>query len=503
MPLLETHGLGKRFGPVQALIDVDLAAAAGEIRAIVGANGAGKSTLMKLVAGEFPPSTGEIRIDGVRVAFGSPRDAAAAGVAIVYQELSALPQLSVADNIYLGHEPVTPWGSIDAKRRNRDVRTLLDDYHLALDLDAQVGSLGVAQQQLVEIARALSLTPRILILDEPTALLSLPEQRNLFDIIGRLKARGLLILYVSHRLEEIFAIADRVSVLRDGRVIGTMEIAETSPDALVQMMSGRAASKARDGGGTAASDEPPLLQVDFADDRHSKPLKVWRGEIVGLAGMVGSGRSALARALVGLGRFRELDMSLAGERVRLLSPRQALAKGIVYITEDRKLEGLFQGLPVAANTTASILDRLSRAGILDWRTEAELSQEQLDRLRLVAPSLAAPVGQLSGGNQQKVLLARALLTRPRLLICDEPTRGIDIASRGEIYLILRDLAQSGVGIIVISSEIQELLAIADRIAVVRGGRIVADLPNTGLDEEHVVRTALGLTPNQVAAGSAG
>lgn len=495
MPLLETRGLSKSFSGVLALDHVDVAGAAGEVMAIVGANGAGKSTLMNLLAGVFPPTAGEIWLDGAPVAFPSPRAARAAGIAVVYQDLSAIPELSVAENVFLGREPSGFLGRVDRVRLDAQTRGLLARHHLPLEPETPVERLGVAARQLVELARALAFEARVLILDEPTSVLSRPEQENLFDIIGKLKRAGLLILYVSHRLDEVFALADRLAVLRDGRAVGTMAVAETTQSDLVRLMTGREARRTVP---LPPIDRaaPPLLETLVAAPGGAVRLTLRAGEIVGLAGMVGAGRSRLARRLVGLdGGAR---VTLGGRPQRLRSPRQALGLGIVYLTEDRKRDGVFANLAVASNTTAASLGGISHLGFLSRRAERRRSRRILERLRLTARSLDAPARELSGGNQQKLLIARALLTEPRVLICDEPTRGVDVGTKDEIFTILLDLAAQGTAILLISSEIKELLAVTHRLLVMRDGRVVAEMATAATDE-HAVITAATAAPGETAA----
>jgi ABC-type sugar transport system ATPase subunit len=407
----------------------------------------------------------------------------------VYQELSLIPQRSVAENIFLGREPANRLGVVDRKRLLGETRALLERYHLPLEAEAVVEDLSVAQQQLVEIARALSVDAQVLILDEPTAVLSLHEQDKLFAIIARLKQAGLLILYVSHRLDEIFAIADRVTVLRDGRKVATLDTRETSQGELVRLMIGH-----------DLRDRLPLpevvgdrslLEVTYHSDRGDSTFTLRRGEILGLAGFVGAGRSHFARALVGLGAATEVDLSIMGQPRRFRAPAHAIEEGLFYVTEDRKREGLFANLSVLANTTAAALPMFSRAGFLRAQAERERAGATLQSLRLIAQSLDVPVSELSGGNQQKVVLGRMLMRAPRVLVCDEPTRGVDVGAKDEIYGILTRLATAGVGIIVISSEVKELLMLTHRILVMRDRVIVAALETLATSEDEVLLAATG------------
>ena len=489
-PLLEVRGLARHYAGVAALDGVDLAAYAGEVHAIVGANGAGKSTLMNLLSGAVAPSAGEILVDGTPATHLTPSRAQALGIATVYQEFSLVPQLSVARNVYLGREPTGRFGLVDEARMEDDARGLFQAYDLPLRPDAVVEDLSVAQQQLVELARALSTSSRVLILDEPTAVLSLSEQENLFRIIGRLKAKGLLVLYVSHRLEEILRIADRVSVLRDGRKVGTREVAGLSIDDIVEMMIGGAG--ARHAGRSHAAGGGAPVAIRYARGGYSAGFDIRPGEILGLAGLVGAGRTTLARAIAGLARGgTTVEVTLDGTPHRFASPQQAMAAGIAYVTEDRKRDGLFANLDIVANASAAALSAFSAAGLRRPAAERKAVSSLLSRLRLAARTLDMPVDQLSGGNQQKVVFARALMRRPRLLICDEPTRGVDVGAKAEIYDLLTELAGQGMAVLVVSSEIEELLALCHRIAVMRDRRLVAEFSAGEATEADILRAASG------------
>jgi len=489
--LLTVKGLTKRFPGVVALAGVDLSADAGEVHALVGANGAGKSTLMHLIAGAQSPSEGEILIGGQAVKFANPAAAQDSGIATVYQEFSLVPQLSVARNIFLGREPRGALGLIDRRRLLDDTSSLLDRFSLKLDPEAEVGALSVAEQQLVEIARALSLSARILILDEPTAVLSLAEQDNLFTIIRHLKSQGMLVLYVSHHLREVLAIADRVSVLRDGRKVATRPVKGLALPELIELMIGRSGAFTRMSRNTAVA-TGPAFRITYRADKKESGLTLQAGEIVGLAGLVGAGRTTFARALSGKHRDTAVvAVEQDGRKFDLSSPGRAIGHGIVYLTEDRKRDGIFSGLDIIANATAAALPALRRGPFRDRTRERELAAHMLQRLQLVAASLDTPIVKLSGGNQQKVLMARALLTAPKMLICDEPTRGVDIGAKTEIHEMLRRLASTGVAIIVISSEIEELVAVADRIAVMHQRRFVAEMPASAANEANILLAASG------------
>jgi ABC-type sugar transport system ATPase subunit len=497
-PLLELRGLGKRYGATWALEGVDLAARAGEVHALLGANGAGKSTLLHLLGGITVPTTGEIRLDGRPVTFASPGDAARAGIVSVHQELAVLPQLTVAENVWLVREPRTRIGALDRRALRRATIELLERHGLPLDPDAVTGSLSVASRQLVEIARALSASTRILSLDEPSAVLSFAERDRLFDIVRGLKASGLLVLFVSHRLDEVFEITDRVTVLRNGQKAFEAETARTTRDALVHAMVGHAVVERSLAARVERERRAPYsIRVD-AGATAPVEMQIGAGEIVGFGGLVGGGRTRLARRLAGLepgtvATWRTPD----GETFTLRSPRDAIGRGVVYLTEDRKRDGLFLGLSVAENASAASLGRVARAGWLSRRRECAAVAPMLERLRLVAASLSMPVRALSGGNQQKVLFARALLARPRVLVCDEPTRGVDVGAREEIYALIESLAAQGVAVLVISSELKELVDVCHRLLVVRGARIVAELP-ADADEKKIVETAVAVAPRAAA-----
>ena len=486
-PLLELRDLGRRFGAVRALAGVDLTAAGGQVHALTGANGAGKSTLMNLLAGVYPPSSGEIRIDGRAMQFNSPLQAREAGINTVYQELTVLPELSVAENIWLGREPRTRSGLLDRRAMLARSATLLEEFHLPLDPKRRCADLNLATRQLVEIARALSSSARILSLDEPTAVLSPSERRRLFHIVAELKRRGLLILFVSHRLDEVFEIADEVTVLRNGERVFSGPMASLDRDALVRHMVGHTVDE-RGRVPVLADTQRPQLQIRVHGAQGATELTMKSGEIVGLAGLVGAGRTCLARRLAGHEAGMRADYRVGQQQFSVDSAAAGIRHGVIYLTEDRKRDGLFANLSVLKNTSAAALSSLSRLGVVDRAAERSAVVPILQRLRLVAASLQVPASELSGGNQQKLLFGRALLAKPILLICDEPTRGVDVGAREEIYALIDTLSREGVTMILVCSDLKELLMLCHRLLVVRGAAVVAELP-AGASERDIVGAA--------------
>jgi ribose transport system ATP-binding protein len=474
-PLLRMTGIAKAFSGVTVLDDVDFELRAGETHALLGGNGAGKSTLMKILEGVYGLDRGTVEVDGAPVELGGPQAARRHGVAMIFQEFSLVPTLTVAQNIYLTRETRTRAGLLDDRALEHQAAEMLAELEVDIDPHTEVRRLSAAGMQLVEIAKALSQDARILIMDEPTASLAAGEVEALFRIIDRLKRRGIAIVYITHRLEEVMAVADRVTVLRDGRVVGTRPTSELDVEALVEFIVGGAAGQALelaervvDRSGT------PLLalrNVSTASGLHDVDLELYAGEILGLAGLMGSGRSELARAVFGIDPLTAGEIRLRGERVSIRRPADAIEHGIVLVPEDRRTQGLVLGHSVERNLTLALLRRLSSAGLLDDGEGTRIAGRYVARLGIRTPSLVTPVGRLSGGNQQKVVLAKWLATEPDVLILDEPTVGVDIATRTEIAGLVRGLADQGKAVLVISSELAEILALADRILVVRDGRI--------------------------------
>jgi rhamnose transport system ATP-binding protein len=497
--LLVLRGIHKRFPGVHALRGVEMDVRRGEVHAVVGENGAGKSTLMQILAGVYPPDAGRIDFDGLPdVAFLDERAAQDRGIALVYQERSLFGPLSVAENVFAARQPVTGWGRIDRPALAARTRTLLDEVGLAVDVGVPVERLSPAQQQLVEIAKALSLGPKLILFDEPTAALTPVETDRLFGLIRRLRERQVGVIYISHRLEEVFAVADRVTVLKDGAGQGTFDVGELTPAALATLMVGREVNPHAPRPDSPPPDGRTVLEVSALNDpAHEVGLRprlrdihfsARAGEVVGLAGLVGAGRTELALALFGARDGVTGDVRVEGRRVPLRSPGAAIAAGIGYLPEDRKDGGLFLDMSVEDNVAAVAAARFGSWWYSGRRQRA--AAEGLCRtLRVVCRGPAEPVRNLSGGNQQKVLLARWLLARPRVLIVDEPTRGVDVGSKAEIHNLLYDLARAGTAVLVISSDLPEVLAVSDRVLVLREGRITAELARGEATESAVMKYA--------------
>lgn len=495
-PLLAARGITKRYPGVLALDRVDLALWPGEVVAVVGENGAGKSTLMKVLAGVTTPEAGELVLDGAPVTIGSIRRASELGIALIHQELCLADNLTAGANIYLGREPRRS-GFIDEVAIDRGARAVLARIGADFAPEVLVESLEIGQQQSVEIAKALTQDARILILDEPTSSLSLAESEHLFRVLDGLRAKGVCIVYISHRLGEVKRLADRVVVLRDGKNAGALAEDEIEHDAMVRLMVGRDVAV----GDCAASvtDDVALRVVDLVTLAHpdaAVSFEVRRGEMVGLAGLVGSGRTELLRTLFGIDRRLSGAVTLAGEALDLRHPRQAIAAGIGLVPEDRKQHGLFLEMAVCDNVGIASLDAHARCGFVDGDREEALAEEMIDALSIKVAGPAQLCGLLSGGNQQKVVLGKWLAIRPRLLLLDEPTRGIDVGARFEIYQLLRRLAADGVAVLFASSEMEEILTLSDRALVLSAGRIAGTLDRGALTEEAVMRLATSVGPER-------
>ncbi len=491
--VLEMRGITKRFPGVLALDDVGFALRPGEVHGLVGENGAGKSTLMKILAGAQPMDAGEILIEDVPARIVSPHDARDLGVSMIYQEFNLVPRLSVAENIFLGRAPrLGRRGPISWRRMHEEARAVLDRVGMDLDTRRPVGELSVAQQQMVEIAKALSVNARIIVMDEPSATLTDHELETLFGLIKLLRRGGIGVVYISHRLEELFAIAQRVTVMRDGKHIATHEIFDVTREGLIRMMVGREVSEERPEEDRSFGAE--RLRVEGLSRRgafQDVSLSLRAGEIVGLTGLVGSGRTEVARAVFGADRPDAGKIWVDGEPVRIRSPREAIAHGIGFLTEDRKNQGLVLMMSVRENITASNLPALGPGPFILPRRERPIARRFVEELRVKTPSIEQLVRNLSGGNQQKVVLAKWLFTESKVLIFDEPTRGIDVGAKAEIYKIIRDLAAAGTAVLVISSELPEILMLCDRVLVMHEGRIRGEIEGIGATQEDIMRLATG------------
>ena len=472
-PLVELSGISKSFGPVRVLKDVDFDVRPGEVHALLGENGAGKSTLIKIIAGVLAADGGDMRVEGQPVRFVSPREAAARGIATVYQELLLFPELTVAENIHIGHAPRTRLGTVDWPAMRAGARALLDSLDSQdLDVDIPVGRLSVANRQRVEIAKALSQEAKLVVMDEPTAALADADARRLMDIVRRLRERGVGIVYVSHRLPEIFALADRVTVLRDGALVGTRAVGEVGEAELVSMMVGRAIDRLYPK--IEMQPGPAMLELrnlSYRDTVRDISLTLRAGEILGLAGLIGAGRTELALTIFGITPATSGEILVDGRPVSIRSPAAARRLGIAYVPEDRGSQGLIRAQTVRENLSLAILDRLARLLMVDRSREAALARDAIARFAIRTRGPEQRVRQLSGGNQQKVVLAKWIATEPRVLIMDEPTRGIDVGAKAEIHALMSRLASQGLAILMISSELPEVLGMSDRVLVMRGGRI--------------------------------
>lgn len=484
-PILQVRGITKLFPGVRALDKVHLELNEGEVVCLVGENGAGKSTLIKVLSGVHMPDEGEIILDCKPVHFKGPMDAIKAGFSVVYQEHKLMRNLTVAENIYFGRFPMLKGGLVDFRTLNRNTQKILDDLGMDIRPTAKVETLNSSQSQMVEIAKAYSVGARIMILDEPSASITDTELNKLFEIINKLKKQGKSFIYISHRLKELFEIGDRVVVFKDGHYVGQEDIKNVTVDKLVSMMVGRDIGKVY-----RPKDRPigqEVLRVEgLSNDRVTDcSFNVHAGEIVGFAGLVGSGRSELMESLFGFRRKSGGKIFIDGKEVHISRPKDAINSGLGFVTEDRKTTGLILNQSVGFNTSFAILDRLSKLGFVDRKEESRLVDESIKQLSVKTPSPRQEAGNLSGGNQQKVILSKWLLANPRLLICDEPTKGIDVGTKQEFYNILDDLAREGKAIIVVSSELPEVIGLSNRIYVMNEGRIVKELGEDQMDEETI------------------
>jgi ABC-type sugar transport system ATPase subunit len=494
MPILELEGVHKAYAGVEVLDGIDLEAGEGEVLAIAGANGAGKTTLIKILSGAVELGAGEVRLDGRPVRLSTPRDAQELGIRTVYQELSLVPHLSVAENLLLGNLPksgrLIDWPAVNAR-----ASALLERAGFrGIDVRQPASRLSVARQQMVEIAKALSSEPRILILDEPSAVLAGDDLERVFKLIRSLRERGTLVIYISHRLEEVMEIADRITVIRDGRIVATVTPDATDPTELVRLMAGTRLERVypqRSGGTSGAL----LLEVEGlsrAGAFEDVSFSIERGEIVGMFGLVGSGRTEVARCLFGADPPTAGRVRIDGRDVDLRSPQEAIQAGVAFVTEDRARDGLVLKLPLRDNTLLASMTTARRFGLLSRRREEAIVDAQIKRLDIRPPRPEILARHLSGGNQQKVVLAKWLLTEPRLLILDEPTRGVDMATRVELYRMFDDLTADSIGVLLISSDLSEVLGVTDRILVMRDGRLQGEFQSTATSEEEVLACAVGV-----------
>ncbi|RZS43290.1 monosaccharide ABC transporter ATP-binding protein (CUT2 family) [Herbihabitans rhizosphaerae] len=501
-PLVEMTSISKSYGGVQACRDIDFTVRAGEVHALLGENGAGKSTLMKVLSGEVVDHQGEIFIEGARIRFNRPIDAQRAGIAMIHQELDLVPALSIAENIFLGKELKTRAGTVDKRRMIRQTGELLERTGVALDPRRLVEELRTGEQQLVTIAKALSLDARVLIMDEPTSALSSHEVEQLFEVISELRASGVGMVYISHRMEEIGRVADRATVLRNGSVVAEFDARELTAAQASEAMVGRPVQTLFHTSTAATGDEVLVVNDLHVHPKHPSPgrrdpngitLSVRAGEIVGLAGLLGAGRTELLETLYGIGSPGSWsgEVSLRGKRIRPRGARRALRMGMAFVPEDRRIAGLALEHSVLANTVLSIVDRLAVAGAVPRGRERDAAQRSVEELGVKLGSINDPVGSLSGGNQQKVVLGRGMLTDPVLLLLDEPTRGVDVGAKAEIYRLLGEAAKRGVGVLFASSELAELVGVCDRVIVLRDGRSVRELNTSEVGEADLLAASMG------------
>ncbi|MCX5515368.1 D-xylose ABC transporter ATP-binding protein [Kaistia algarum] len=491
--LLSVKDISKSFGPVRALAGMHFELEAGEVHALMGENGAGKSTLMNILGGVLKADAGEIVMKGKVLQIASPAAAQALGIGLVHQEIALCPDVSVAENIFMAETNGRRRLWMDATSLRRRAEAVLADLH-PVPVTALAGELPIASQQIVEIAKALTLNCEVLIFDEPTAALTETEASALFAIIGDLKARGIGIVYISHRMAEIFAIADRITVVRDGAYVATFDTGATTPEEIASTMVGRPILDLYPPQ-RAASHAPPMLRIEGLSDGgivRDVSFEVRPGEIVGLGGLIGSGRTEIAQALCGLAPRTAGRIFLDGAELAQTDYRASIRAGIVYLSEDRKGDGIFLDLSIAQNISALDLKRVSGAVMVRRSAEVALAEQLRQRLDIRCASVHQPVGTLSGGNQQKVALAKLLAVGPRVLFVDEPTRGVDIGAKAQIYAILRELADLGAGIVAISSELPELIGISDRILVLHEGRLAGEVTGDEMTEDRIIQLASGL-----------
>lgn len=504
--LLEMKGISKEFPGVKALQNVDFQLKAGEIHALLGENGAGKSTLIKVLGGIYIAEAGEILIDGRHVDINSVNAARDNGISIIHQELVQVPHMTVAENIFLGREPMGKFG-VDNRTMIKESQKMLDRFDLGINAASEIYDLSIAQQQMVEIVKAISFNCRILVMDEPTSSISDREVSQLFDIMRNLAAQGVGIIYISHKMSELTEVCDRVTVLRDGTYVGTFVVAETTKDQLIAQMVGRELDQyyTRD----HVKNTEVVLKCEHIDDgkKHHKRVsdvsfEVRKGEIVGFAGLVGAGRSETMQCLFGLTRGSTGTVTLNGEKLNIKTPVDAMKYGISLVPENRKVEGLYHIQSVSFNSTIEVLHEFINNLVVNTKREREITQEFIEKMHTKTPSHEQAVTNLSGGNQQKVMIGRWLATKPKILILDEPTRGVDVGAKAEIYEIMNELTKQGVSIIMISSELPEIINMADRVYVMYDGRITGCIDYEDVSQESIMKLAT-LEADQTHSGAAG
>lgn len=488
--ILQMTNVSKNFAGVHALRAVSFDLKPGEVHALLGENGAGKSTLVKVITGVHQPDTGEIYLDGRQVHFSSAHDSRQAGIAAIYQELSLFPDLDIAENIFIGRQPTRPGGMVDWRKMYRNAVALLDTLSVHMDLRAKASTLSIAQQQMVEITRALSVNARILIMDEPTSSLTLNEVADLFRIVRQLRDAGTAILFISHRLEELFELANRVTVLRDATYVGTYDMANITKDALIHLMVGRTITDLFPKKDVKAGDA--ILQVDKLTRKgvfEDVSFELHKGEILGMSGLVGAGRTNVARALFGIEPATSGTIKINGKVVVIQSPKQAMQLGLAYVPEDRQHHGLVLPLDITTNITLPSLEKFARHGWLDNHRAQEASCAAANQMEVKATSIWQRANELSGGNQQKVVLAKWLSVKPHILILDEPTRGIDVGTKAAVHALMSDLAAQGLAILMISSELPEILGMSDRILVLHEGRMTGIFNRQEATQETIMLAA--------------
>jgi monosaccharide-transporting ATPase len=504
MALLEVLDVSKVFPGVRALDQVSFTLQPGEVHALVGENGAGKSTLIKVLTGVYQPDGGELRYQDQPAAFSTPMDAQRSGISTIYQEVNLIPLMSVAHNLFLGREPRNAFGLLDERRMYREAREMLAGYGVTADVRRQLGTLALGAQQMVALARAVMIDAKVVVMDEPTSSLEPREVQTLFGVIRDLHARGIGIVYVSHRLDELYEICDAVTILRDGKLVHTGKLAELERLRLVSLMLGRDMSEVRREGATAFSGATtgdttaaPVLRVKALNSRHKLhdvTFDVRPGEVVGLGGLLGAGRSETIKAIGGAYHLDSGDIAVDGKPLRRPTTVKAVKAGIAVQPEDRKAEGIVAGLSVRENIALAVLPRMSRIGLVSDARIDEIVEKYMTRLRIKASSPHQLVGDLSGGNQQKVLLARLLATGPRVLLLDEPTRGIDVGAKAEVQSLIDELASEGLGVVLVSSDAEELIEGSDRVVVLRDGVVVGTLTGADVTTEDLLATIAAAAP---------